>query len=599
MQIQQFSKEFFMQNIQKLVRYFIPLLLSVALISGCASGADLQPDNQTQHQINKENSHANFTQFTDELFLREITSDSITFHYTLASPQALSLTAPEPDFGTCGEAARVASIKKSQQYLEKLNTLYDDSLPKEDKITYDIMKWQLETICSFEKYPYFSEPFSPTGGIQAQLPILLAEYEFRTPYDIEDYLLLLKELPEYFNAQLTYEQEKAKQGLFMAEACLDTIITQCKDFQCPVKDHYLTATFQEKIDKLSWIDKKQKEEFKKIHKTILQETVYPAYENLAGKLDALRSSSNNQEGLCHYTDGKKYYTQLVRSSTGSESSPSALIARTASQMQSDLEQMALIMEKNPAVLEKLGAPTISLSEPEEILNHLKKAITNDFPTPPNVSCSVKYVNSALEEHTSPAFYLIPPIDRISQNVIYINQSAMGDNIQLFTTLAHEGYPGHLYQNVYSQEFTTNKARALFSFPGYAEGYATYAEMHSYNYMDLDKDVSRLLQLSSSVTLGLYAALDLNIHYEGWSIKQAAAFLKDYGITDEDTVRQIYNAIVGDPANYLKYYIGYLEFLTLKGQAKEAWGDDYSHKKYHEYILQMGEAPFCVLEKYLT
>lgn len=575
------------------------LLFSALFLCSCSPKADLQPDTQLQKQLNKENSHANFTKFTDEMFAAEITSDSITFHYTLASPEALSLKAPAPTFGSCGEASRKASIEKSRQYLEKLSSFSRDSLSEEDRITYDILKWQFEVLCSFEPFSYYSEPFSPTGGIQTQLPILLAEYEFRTPYDIEDYLLLLKELPQYFHAQLTYEDEKSKQGLFMSDANLDTVITQCKDFQCPVDEHYLTITFQEKIDALSWIEKQQKNEFKKIHASILKETVYPAYQNLAEKLEALRGSCTNQEGLCHFPDGKEYYTHLVKASTGSECSPGALISRTLSQMQSDLKNMALILQENPKAFDGLSAASISFSKPDEILAHLKETIPKDFPTPPNVSCSIKYVNPALEEHTSPAFYLTPPIDRISQNVIYINNSSMGDTMQLFTTLAHEGYPGHLFQNVYSQEFTSNNVRALFSFPGYAEGYATYAEMYSYNYMGLPKDTARLLQLSSSITLGLYAALDLNIHYHGWSVEQAADFLKTYGITDQSTILQIYHAIVGEPANYLKYYIGYLEFLDLKEQAKNIWQTNYSEKNFHEYILQMGEAPFCVLSDYLS
>ena len=54
----------------------------------------------------------------------------------------------------------------------------------------------------------------------------------------------------------------------------------------------------------------------------------------------------------------------------------------------------------------------------------------------------------MEEYLSPAFYMIPAIDNTSENVIYINKGHITDNLSLFTTFAHEGYPGHLYQNVY-------------------------------------------------------------------------------------------------------------------------------------------------------
>lgn len=576
----------------------LPLLL-LLLLTGCGKEkADVVPDTGTQTKLDAENAHNQFSAFTDELFFNEVTSDSISLHYTVASPAALSLPEQSPTLGHFGENVRQSSLQQAETYLAQLEKIPYKALPKKDKITYDIISWQLETLISSKDYSYFSESISPTIGIQAQLPILLAEYEFRSSKDLEDYLLLLQSLPDYYNELIAYEKEKASAGLFMPGYTVDAVASQCDDFLCDISSHYLTTTFDTRLDALDWLTEEQKNQFRELNRQALSQYVYPAYTSLKENLTALRETNTNQEGLCHYPNGREYYAYLVKMSTGSESTPTELIARTEKQMQKDLEEMSSLMKSSPQSFENIASLSIPYTEPEEMLNHLKEAVCDSFPTPPDVNYTVKTVDPSLEEHLSPAFYLTPPIDRLTENVIYINQSSFRDNIQLFTTLAHEGYPGHLYQNVYSQSTGPDRVRSVFSFPGYAEGYATYAEIWSYQYMGLDENVSHLLQLSSSVTLGLYATLDLKIHQEGWSMEQARDFLLKYGIQDEEAITQMYQAIVAEPANYLKYYIGYLEFLTLKEQAKETWKDKYTDKKFHEYILTMGDAPFAVLQKYL-
>lgn len=582
----------------------IPLLLFLVVTivlssSACSKKADVIPDSQTQSELDSENAHTRFSALTEEIFLKEVTSDSITLHYTVASPQALSISQPSATLGHISEEVRLASIAESERCLKELKKISYDALPREDKITYDILKWEYETIASSKTFSYYSESISPTIGIQAQLPILLAEYEFRCSQDIEDYLLLLRQLPEYYSELLSYEQKKAQQGLFMADFALQKVIAQCKSFLTDSSSHYLTTTFNSRINALAWLTDEQKEQFKQLNLTTLSNYVYPAYQSLIDGLTPLEETCTNKEGLCHYPDGKSYYSYLVKKSTGSDRTPEELIKCVQKQLQTDLTSMSALLNDSPSTLENLQSLSISYTQPEEILKHLEKEMQAHFPTPPSVSYTIKYVDPSMEEHLSPAFYLTPPIDRITENVIYINQPSIRDNIQLFTTLAHEGYPGHLYQNIYSSAAAPNKIRSLFSFPGYAEGYATYAELYSYRYMGLDENLSSLLRLSSSVTLGLYASLDLGIHYDGWSPQQAKDFLYKYGIQNEETVTEIYETIVAEPANYLKYYVGYLEFLTLREKAEKEWRNDFSDKKFHQYILELGDAPFCVLEKYLN
>ena len=220
------------------------------------------------------------------------------------------------------------------------------------------------------------------------------------------------------------------------------------------------------------------------------------------------------------------------------------------------------------------------TDPKEILNSLSLDIQKTFPKLPQTSVEVKYVPKAMEAHLSPAFYMIPALDDTEENVIYVNQAQMGNKLTLYTTLAHEGYPGHLYQTVYYASTKPDPLRSIFNFGGYVEGWATYAEKNS------------------SILLALYALADMGIHYDGWNRMDTVKFFKEYGVGSAEIVNQIYDLIIGSPGNYLKYYIGYVEFLELKKKWVEKKGEDFSQKEFHKAVLDVGPAPFELVEKYM-
>ena len=150
----------------------------------------------------------------------------------------------------------------------------------------------------------------------------------------------------------------------------------------------------------------------------------------------------------------------------------------------------------------------------------------------------------------------------------------------------------------SYEAGLSPARSILNFPGYVEGWATYVEMLSYQYAGLEEDVASMLSMNQSALLSLYASTDLGIHYDGWSFDDTVAFWSGYGISDADSLREVYELIVQEPSHYLKYYVGYLEFLNLKELAKETYGSIYSDVAFHQALLTIGPAPFAIVEKYL-
>lgn len=299
-------------------------------------------------------------------------------------------------------------------------------------------------------------------------------------------------------------------------------------------------------------------------------------------------------GLCYFPEGKAYYRYLVQAVTGSRKSPATLQALLEEKRQAYTEEMRTLTREDPALLSSrsLFLPT---ADPPQTLQTLETAIGQDFPALSGISYTVREVPPALQASSSPAFYLTPPIDRLTDNVIYINPQENYQGLDLFTVLAHEGYPGHLYQTVYAGTHCKNPLQGILSYGGYTEGWATYAELYAYSISGLEKPAARLLMLNKAWALNLYSTMDLGIHYDGWSIYDTYLFLNSCGITDPATAREIYLAIVEDPANYLKYYVGYLEFDALKERVQAALGSNFRLYDFHEYLLSLGPAPFSLLE----
>ena len=538
-----------------------------------------------------------FDAYTQTLFVQEMKENTINLHYTLAEPKNFGINSHKISLGNLSAEPSDAAASFLENMSAALSDFHYDSLNTKQKLTYDILKDYCEKQASVSSLYYYNEPLRPTTGTHSELPVLLAEYAFYNPCDVTDYLSLLTCTEDYFQQIADFEQKKAQEGLFMSPQTANTVINACKTFAADPETNFLIDTFETRIDELDSISDEKKEVYKKQNKSLVENIVIPAYENLADTLEELKDSGTNTAGLSHYPQGTAYYESLVRSSTGSGKSIRELQKRTERQRNLDIDALHRLLSKKPDLLETQN-PKIAAEEPEAILNHLLEAMQTDFYPAANSSYEVNYIHGSLEDTLAPAFYLTAPIDDISHNVIYLNKSSSYSGIQLFTTLAHEGFPGHLYQTTGTYQAGLAPVRALFNYPGYTEGWATYVEMISYRYAGLDEELAEMLMRNQSALLSLYATMDMGIHYDGWLLADAVSFLKTFGVTDQGTIKRIYDLIVTEPSHYLKYYIGYLEFLDLKEYARTRFAEQYSDRAFHQAIIRIGPAPFPILKKYL-
>ena len=546
-----------------------------------------------------EGSQKEFSNYLNQIFKSEITASTLNMHYSLAHPENYGITNYKVTYGNVSADRGAETAVILENWKKSLKKFKKKNLSVSQQMTYDIIMDYIEREIPAGKFSLHQEILRPSTGFQSQLPVLLAEYTFYDEKDVEDYLKLLSSTPDLFGKIMELERKKVEKGLFMADFAVDDIIAQCSNFTQNPESNYLLSTFDDRVDGADFLTPEQAEQYKMNNRQIVTGQVIPAYQKLAEDLSSFKGSGKNSGGLCGLPGGKEYYEYLVKDTTGSELSVEDMQEQTKSQRKKDLKDLAKIAKRQPEIGTKCVNYQLPTEEPELILKDLQGKMQQDFPAPPDVSFTIKEVHPSLEEYTAPAFYLTPPIDDISQNSIYINKSKGDEKMQLYTPLAHEGFPGHLYQNVMERSCGLEPVRSLFGSNGYAEGWATYVEMQSYYYADVDQDVSAFLQKNQSALLSLYASADMGIHYDGWTLRDTVDFFAGYQITNKQVIQEIYELIVEEPAHYLKYYIGYLEFLNLKKYAMDKYEGEYSDYKFHSALMKMGNAPFHILKKYLA
>lgn len=540
-------------------------------------------------------STGSFSEFCTTLFREEMKSNTMNLHFTLKDPKAAGIDSYEITLGSLSGDSPHNQARQLKKLSEELKKYSHRSLKGKERLTCRLLSDYISRQQNLAAYPYYDEPLTPSGGVTSQLPVLLAEYTFRNTRDIKDYLGLLSQMDTYFLGILDYEQKKADAGLFMSdEACLK-VIEGCEVFTEHPDDNFLIDTFSNRLNAMDGLTDTQKNAYLKQHSKVLSDHVIPAYRQMIKGLTMLLGRGHNNWGLCNFPEGKAYYEAVVSADTGCDDSVEDLFSQIAKARREDLTFCQNLLEKNPKLASQSPKPDAALKEENAMLSRLQKEILTDFPAPPQTEVEICHVDPVLSEYLAPAFYITAPIDDISHNRIYINDAKNDTDIYYFTTLAHEGYPGHLYQTICTSSYGAPEVLSLLNYPGYTEGWATYTEMQSFYYAGLDPDLASLLQHNQAATLSLYATADIGIHYFGWKKEKIAAFWSEYGVDDTATVKRITDLILEEPGNYLKYYVGYLKFRQMREQLALE-NKSFSVSAFHEAILRTGPSPFSVLEE---
>lgn len=550
------------------------------------------------HTIDSRKEQRQFDQFLNALFVTEVQTDTLSLNYSLAIPEKYGIENMKITLGEYSLSEMHENLSTSENYLNRLLSFDYSKLTPDQRLTYRILKEYLKQDIAMGEFPYYSECLGPTSGIQAQLPILLAEYNFYSKEDIEEYLRLLPCVYDYFEDIAQYEREKSEAGLFMSDAVANRIISQCNAFVKNPKENFLIEYFNEKISSFPGLTSSEITYYMAANKKAVLKYVIPAYKMLARELSSLLGTGANSAGLYYYPQGRDFYEALVSYKTGSGKSMEEIIKMLEDAITDGLIDITALSMADKSLIDKyLSFKSFPITDPQKILQDLKEDIAKDFPKTVPVNCAIKYVPESLSDYLSPAMYLVPPIDDYTENSIYINGNDAKTLSMIYTTVAHEGYPGHLYQCVYFRSTNPAPIRNLMNFSGYDEGWATYVEMYSYRLSGIDERLAQFLASNNSVILCMYARADIGIHYEGWTRDRVIKYVTNF-IGDEEIAGMIYDTLLEEPGIYLPYAVGYLEILQLREKAEKALEDRFSAKEFHRFLLDIGPAQFYIIEEYM-
>jgi len=546
-----------------------------------------------------------FDLLMDELFAQWVSEDSISMNYFLADPERMGVEIPEPTYGEVTTPESIQEEKEETRELtDKINSFRYNSLRDDQQVIYDILKRSLalsEKLEREEDFAYYTGYIRPLTGFQVQLPVLLAEFTFYTAEDIERYLGLLGDTRRYFNDIIEFERERSKRGFFMREANVDSVTEQIESYLQNREDNLLITVFDEKIDEYEGLSAEQRLSYKQRNRELVLDNVLVAYDDLLAAMKELRGVGVNPGGLANLPDGREYAHASLSMRVGTDRTPDELGDLLEEWKSNTWMDIMLALSTNYEIYEKLmneATGHIDEGTPQSYILMLQKSMTDDFPPILPTNHVVLEVHESLQEHTSPAFYLTPAVDNFNNNVIYVNPASINDNLYLFTTLAHESYPGHLYQTVYFLQQSPHPVRVLLSNTGYIEGWATYVEMISYSYTDLDPEEADLMWKLRFFDLLVQSQIDYGVNVLGWDIQKVEQIFNELNVTDMSVIENVYNMVTGVPLHSVTYALGFIELSELLEDAEAALLDDFDLMEFHRFILDFGPAPFPLIRTYM-
>lgn len=578
----------------------LTLLLSVSmLLTGCSAASDPGTSGKAPEAEASSDAEQQFRQMIDDIFYDTVTESGLTLHSLISSPENYGITEFPETLGDYSLEGVKANYEEMHETLEQLQAIDRDALSEQLRTDYDILMEYLETELPGEDFCLYGYPFSAFSGIQVQLPILLAEYSFRDPEDVDHYLSLLADMDECYGQLLAYVQAQTEAGICLSDLSIDGILDSCQVFLDSPETGMMAETFENRLNELEGLSDEDRSAYLEQNEKILKEDFTAAYQLLTDGLEQLKGYTELPQGASELPNGKAWYEYLLSSSTfTSYESPKALKNAVIHRIRSELQESYELMENTPDLYGELLDLHFSITDPAEALVDLQEKITEDFPEVSEYPYEIRQVPESLQDFSNPAFYLTPPIDSQKQNFIYINPASVRTQEDIYTVMAHEGYPGHLYQCNYFNEVNDSRLRAVMNFSCYVEGWATYVEFLSYHWDDgLSDELASLISASESTSLALYALADYQVNYEGMTLEELEEFLKEnFHISSSDAALQMYQIICEDPANYLKYYIGYLEIMEMREEAEQTLGEAFSPKDFHTFLLDFGPAPFSLIRQ---
>lgn len=530
-----------------------------------------------------------FSEFEDELFQEMMSEDYTTLHFSLRDYQKYGIEKPEVNIGDASWDEYEDSVEDCDEYLKKLQSFDYDSLSETEQKDYRTIAFYLERNKELNSYPYFDWAFNSAEGVIDNLLTTFTEFVFYEKEDIDDYLTTLASVPAYLDQCLENTKKQAAEGYFLTDAMLKETEDAIAKFVDKKDDNELIKIFDENIDAFDGLSAEEKEAYKKKNQEIVLNAYIPSYEKVAEELQKLKGARKADYNVSSLDGGSEYYAALAKYKTSIDADVETILDICTQYIEKSVDELYDIMQNHSEVTEE----TLDFDSAEDVLSYLEGHL-DAFPALDKVYYNVQYLDPSVANDSIVAYYLSPPVDGMRDNVIKINGDNVSDVIDLYTTLAHEGFPGHLYQTNYYIQQQPSLLRTQLTMMGYQEGWGMFAEGQALHVSGLSEYASEYQKINIELNYVLSAAVDLGVNGLGWSTKDVSKYLDNLDL-NSSIAKDLYDFATLQPGTILPYGVGVAMFELLENKAKNALGNDFDQKAFNEVLLNDGNRPFEVVE----
>ena len=546
--------------------------------------------------------YAGSDEFSDHLYdewKETVESDYLTMHSSVYDWRELGLTKPEVTFGDISIDSFRETVSYAEEALEKLHEFDIEELDETEWHDYMAFEAYLENSIDMYSYPEFQFMFRPFTGYLINVIDYFADFMFYEKQDVEDYLTLIEELPSYIDQMKKFTEAQAKEGYFLDDLGYTDAMSELNEMIEKGENGPLVVNFENNIDGFDGISDAEKAEYKERNRTLISESIIPAIRDVRAFLSELKGSRSVQSGaLIEYepgegtADGLEYYKALVKYSASSSDSLENIFDYLTKAITESYDYLDWLFENDTEFTSP--GKIAGMESIEDVFSYLR-ANMQGFPEGPDVDYTPSYLPPGSNDFAM-AYYIPAPVDNIRQNIIRVNKQNTNDLNTLYYVLAHEGFPGHLYQFTWYQASEGYKPlRHELTFMGYEEGWANYVERTMLLRSGLDKTSAEYLYLSEILSFMIYAASDIAVNGLGYDQEELSEYIENVGF-DPAYAEELYELSVEMPGSYIPYGYGAARFLEFRERAEQALGDDFDEEEFHEVLLTYGPRPFELVEE---
>lgn len=551
--------------------------------------------------------------------------------FALKGPELLTMLGILEKFGLHGHNAKLSDASEAFQdkmfaFIERdRGFLRSYPRPRQDKATLlstDIMDWFLDDILRGKRFRHHDYPVNQMFGIQSELPnFMMTLHPVVSKLEGRNYVKRLSRFGVKFDQVMEGLLIREKKGVIPPRFVIRRVLDEMTAFiASPAKENPLYTVFKDKLEKLPKVSAADRENLLAATEAEITRTVYPAYRKLIAYFTELEKKATADDGVWKLPDGADYYAHCLRSSTTTDYTPQqvheigvAEVARIEGEMSAILERLGYRDVQNaPRQLAEFGREerflfpntdegrAAALAEYQRILDEIDAALGPYFNVRPKAKLKVERIPEFREKGSAGAYYMPGDLTGSRPGVFYANLRDMKEvhKFGMKTLAYHEGIPGHHFQISIAQELKgVPFFRRMVPFTAYAEGWALYAEKLAREIgMYRDDPYSELGCLDAELFRAVRLVVDTGIHYKKWTREQAIEYMEAHSAQDHDSIVSEIERYIVMPGQACAYKIGMIKMLELRDKARQALGDKFDLRAFHDAVLKNGSMPLDILEQ---